>query len=94
MEKQAALMTEDNANEGRLYLALELSKKRWKLGFRDGRSGRARIRSIEAGNLQGLGEEIEQAKRHFDLAATVVTVSCYEAGRGLLSIMLCPRVES
>jgi transposase len=81
MENQAALMTKDNANDGRLYLALELSKKNWKLGFSDGRCVRARIRSIEAGNLQALGGEIVQAKRHFDLKGTVATVSCYEAGR-------------
>ena len=81
MKNQAALMRKDNANEGRLYLALELSKKTWKLGFSDGRSGRARIRSIAAGNLEALGAEIAQAKSHFDLKETVATVSCYEAGR-------------
>jgi transposase len=78
---QAALMTEDTAKQDRLYLALELSKKSWKLGFSDGRCGRARIRTIAAGNLQSLAGEIEQAKRHFNLATTVETVSCYEAGR-------------
>ena len=81
MENQAALITKDNANEGRLYLALELSKKTWKLGFSDGRCARARIRSIGARNLQGLAEEIAQAKRHFNLELSVPTVSCYEAGR-------------
>src|SRR5215471_1955037 len=81
MENQAALMRKDNANEGRLYLALELSKKTWKLGFSDGRSARARIRSMAARNLQGLAEEIAQAKRHFHLELTAATVSCYEAGR-------------
>ena len=38
MNEQAALMTKDNAKEDRLYLALELSHKSWKLGFSDGRS--------------------------------------------------------
>jgi len=81
MENQAALMTKDNANEGQLYLALELSKKTWKLGLSDGRCARARIRSIAAGDLQALAEEITQAKRHFHLAVGAATVSCYEAGR-------------
>lgn len=81
MENQTALLTKDNANECRLYLALELSKKTWKLGFSDGRCVRARIRSIAAGDLQALSAEIAQAKRHFGLKETVATVSCYEAGR-------------
>jgi transposase len=81
MKNQAALIENDNANEGRLYVALELSKKIWKLAFNDGLGGRAQIRSIKAGDLQALGAEIAAAKRHFGLAAAVVTVSCYEAGR-------------
>jgi transposase len=81
MENQAALMTKDSATGERLHLAFELSKKNWKLGFSDGRCQRARIRTIEARNLQVVGAEIEQAKRHFGLAAATVTVSCYEAGR-------------
>ena len=80
MRNQTALMTKDSANQW-LYLALELSKKNWKLGFSDGRTMRARIRSIEAGNLQALSEEIKLAKRHFGLEAATEIVSCYEAGR-------------
>jgi len=79
MKDQTALMTKDSANE-RLYLALELSKKTWKLGFSNGR-GRARIRSIEAADLQAVGKEIEQTKRHFRLEPSTLTVSCYEAAR-------------
>jgi transposase len=81
MNQQAALLTKDNSKGDRLYLALELSHKSWKLGFSDGRAVRARIRSIEARNFQALGDEIAQAKRHFGLEATVEAVSCYEAGR-------------
>ena len=81
MEDRAALMKKHNVKESQLYLAFELSKKSWKLGFSDGRGARARIRAIEAGNLQALSREIEQAKKHFGLAATVSTASCYEAGR-------------
>lgn len=81
METEVTLLKKDNAEEDRLYLAFELSHKTWKLGFSDGRAARARIRSIEARNFQALHREIEQAKRHFGLAATVATVSCYEAGR-------------
>jgi hypothetical protein len=48
MTNEAALVGKDIANEGRLYLALELSKKTWKLGLSDGKSVRARIRTMEA----------------------------------------------
>ena len=81
MKNQAAQPLKNSVEEDRLYLAFELSHKQWKLGFTDGGSGRARIRSIEARNFQALGAEIEQAKRHFGLPATAATVSCYEAGR-------------
>ena len=81
MKNQAALLTEHSAKESGLHLAIELSRKKWKLGFSDGKTVRARIRTIEARDFQGLGGEIEQAKKHFGLEATTVTVSCYEAGR-------------
>ncbi len=45
------------------------------------RAGRARIRQIDARNLQALAEEIAQAKKHFKLGLAIATVSCYEAGR-------------
>ncbi len=78
---QTALMAKNSANEDRLYLAFELSKKTWKLGFSDGRCVRARIRSVDAQNFQAVGAEIQEAKRHFGIAESVTTVSCYEAGR-------------
>jgi len=81
MTNQAAQMTKNSAEEGRLYLGLEVSHKTWKLAFSDGRCVRARLRCIEARDLQALQGEIEQAKRHFGLDPTVATSSCYEAGR-------------
>jgi transposase len=82
VKNQATLLSKnDNAKENTLFLALELSRKKWKLGFNDGKQMRARIRTIEAGDFQALHGEIEQAKKHYGLAATARTVSCYEAGR-------------
>jgi transposase len=81
MKNQAALIRENNATPARLYLAIELSRRNWKLGFSDGSATRARIRTIPARDFQELGEEIGRAKKHFELAAEVATVSCYEAGR-------------
>src|SRR5437867_3084984 len=69
MNKQAALLTEHSAKESRLYLAIELSRKKWKLALSDGKGGRARIRAIEARDFQQLGGEIEAAKKHFGLEA-------------------------
>jgi transposase len=80
MKNQAAL-TEDNAKKHGLYLAIELSRKKWKLGFSDGRAVRARIRTIDARDFQRLRDEIEQAKKHFGVEGEAETVSCYEAGR-------------
>ena len=81
MNNQAAQLREHSAKESRLYLAIELSRKKWKLGFSDGKGGRARIRTIEGRDFQQLRAEIEQAKKHFGLEARCQPVSCYEAGR-------------
>src|SRR5215831_11712309 len=82
MKNQAAPMTTENISKMIcVYLAIELSRKKWKLAFSDGRGGRARIRTVAARDLQALQGEIAQAKRHFGLADEVETVSCYEAGR-------------
>jgi transposase len=82
MKNQATLLSENhNAKENTLFLAMELSRKKWKLGFNDGKQMRARIRTIAARDFQGLQREIEQAKTHYGLSASARTLSCYEAGR-------------
>jgi transposase len=62
-----------------LHVAFELSNSKWKLGFSDG--NKMRFKSIDARNLEQLGEEIEKAKSRFRLDDDVRIVSCYEAGR-------------
>jgi transposase len=64
-----------------LYLAFELGKTTWKLGFSTGLGQSARIRTIDAGELADLRDEIEQAKRRFGLPGEAPVRSCYEAGR-------------
>lgn len=60
-------------------MALELSEKKWQLGFSDG--AKLRRRTVTAGDGEaGVGESAE-AKRKFKLGAAVRVVSCYEAGR-------------
>jgi len=79
MEHQAALGKEDNAEV--LYVAFELSLKKWKLGISDGRAAKPREVEIVAGNLESLKLEIEKAKKRFGMAAGAKVRSCYEAGR-------------
>ena len=64
-----------------LFLAFELSRKKWKLGFSDGKSPNWREVSIDAQDLERLEREVEKAKHKFGLAAAVEVKSCYEAGR-------------
>jgi len=67
--------------EPSLYLAFELGKAKWKLGFSTGLGQNPRLRAVDAGDLTALQEEISQAKRRFRLSEAAVVRSCYEAGR-------------
>jgi transposase len=67
--------------ERSLYLAFELSAAKWKLGFSTGLGQHPRRRTVDAGELLTLRQEIEMAKRRFGLAADTPVKSCYEAGR-------------
>ena len=81
-KNQAALETEHIVKVyGYLYLAIELSRKKWKLGISDGKTSRPRVVTIEAKDVQRLKEEIEKALKHFGLGPEVRVRSCYEAGR-------------
>ena len=82
MKNQATLLDQNHsAKENVLFVAIELSRKKWKLGLSDGKQMRARIRTIVAGDFQALHGEIEQAKKHYGLSAVARVASCYEAGR-------------
>lgn len=78
MENQVAQGKENNAV---LYLAFELSHKKWKLGFGDGKAPQVREVGIEAGDLEACRREIQKAKRRFGLEESAAVRSCYEAGR-------------
>jgi transposase len=62
-----------------LFVALELSDKKWKLALSD--SNKRRIVTIAAGDLVTLGEAVAKAKARFGMPEGVSIVSCYEAGR-------------
>jgi hypothetical protein len=67
--------------EPKLYLAFELSNTKWKLGFTIGHRKRPRLRTMTAGDLMALQEEVHRAKERFQLAADtqVVMASGYTA---------------
>jgi transposase len=69
------------STERLLYLAFELGNAQWKLGFTIGLGQQPRRRTIPAGNLPRLQQEIAAAKKRFRLVEPVRVVSCYEAGR-------------
>ncbi len=77
---RVTLQSNDNAVERRLYMAMELSNKQWKLVFSDGGEKR-RHETIEAGHRMELVEAIRKAKEKFSLFHEARVVSCYEAGR-------------
>jgi transposase len=64
-----------------LYLALELSSRTWKLGMTVGFGQKGRERNVPAGDLRGLKEEVERAKKRFGLPRSAPVYCCYEAGR-------------
>lgn len=76
---KAILQDKDSATASVLYMALELSNKKWKLGFSNGE--RMRIRTIESGDWLALQFEIGQAQTKLNCPADCRVVSCYEAGR-------------
>lgn len=63
----------------KLYMAMELSKKKWKLCFGDG--SHERQRTIASGNQGLLLKEISRAKEKFGLPEDAEVVTSYEAGR-------------
>lgn len=75
----AILQSKDSATDAVLYMALELSNKRWKLGFSNGE--RQRQVTIEAGDWVSLNNQITRAREKLGLPSDSRMVSCYEAGR-------------
>jgi transposase len=64
-----------------LYMAIELSKAEWKLGFTVGLGQTPRLRNLKARDLVGLKEEIRLSQVRFGLPECTPVVSCFEAGR-------------
>jgi transposase len=67
-------------NESILYMAMELSKKTWRLAFSDG-GRRISHASVVSGARERLHGKIETFRKRFKLPADTTVVSCHEAGR-------------
>lgn len=76
---KTVLQSKDNALHRVLYMAMELSHKKWKLGFSNGEKNR--VKTVDARDWKALLAEIELAKYKLGCAADCKVVSCYEAGR-------------
>lgn len=72
-----------------LHLAFELGDTHWKLGFTTGFGQKPRLRTIGAGDIAALEDEVALAKKRFKLKAKSRVVSCYEAGRDGFWIHRC-----
>lgn len=71
--------TADNIKNDRLYIALELSKSKWKIAF--GNGFKTRLKTILGGDVEQFKVELEKSKKHFGMAEDVAVFCCYEAGR-------------
>ncbi|MCP3994717.1 MAG: IS110 family transposase [bacterium] len=78
---QATRKTQSSADGRAMNVALELSKKSWKLAFSDGSARSPRVVAVSARDWDGFEQEIAKAKRRFGLADEAPVRSCYEAGR-------------
>src|SRR5471032_2097171 len=70
-----------SVNEPVLYVAFELSLKDWKLAVTSGIGVAPILRTVTSGDLAAVQVVLAEGRRRFQLPATAVVVSCYEAGR-------------
>lgn len=76
--EQAAQVTGYELGEV-LYMAMELSNRRWRLGFSNGRKNRQK--SVEARDRRSVLREVSLAKEKLGLPEDARVVACFEAGR-------------
>lgn len=73
------MITNSTGLEKSVYMAMEISNKKWKLAFTD--MERRRQVNVIARDITGLQRAIETAKEKFGIKGTCKVKSCYEAGR-------------
>lgn len=75
----ATALVNNNALNGVLYMAMELSLNKWCVAFGNGAKKRQII--LDSNDRVGLISEIQKAKEKFELPEDSKVISCYEAGR-------------
>lgn len=75
----ATALVNNNALNGVLYMAMELSLNKWCVAFGNGVKKRQII--LDSNDRVGLISEIQKAKEKFELPEDSKVISCYEAGR-------------
>lgn len=80
METAATQAVVDSRGPQLLYMAFELGRKKWKLGFTTGLGQKGRQRTVRGGDVQAVLAEITAARRRFGVSHDARVVSCYEAG--------------
>jgi transposase len=81
MKPETTRRSNDTPFGQNLYMAIELSNEKWKLGFTIGFGQPPRLREVDARDLTGLVKEIRLGKERFGLREEAKVMSCYEAGR-------------
>lgn len=82
MKRAVATRPGQDTSRGRvLYMAFELSRTEWRLGFTTGLGQAPRERALPAGDVTAVEKEIDRARKRFGLSSTAEVISCYEAGR-------------
>jgi transposase len=79
-ETKQPLMVENNSKSA-IYVAIELSRGKWKLAFSDGKRSGARVVTIEAQDWEAFQREVGRALERFGLPKDSEVRSCYEIGR-------------
>ena len=78
MERTA---TREQFSGATLYVAFDLGEQSWKLAMTVGLGQKPRVRTMRAGDLGSLVQELDRGRKRFGLAADSRVVSCFEAGR-------------
>ena len=76
---QMALQANDSGLVGVLYMALELSKSTWKVGFEY--QGKRRIKNVTGGEVGELRQALDEVMQKLGVTAEALVRCCYEAGR-------------
>lgn len=80
MDRQAALQVQSVALEEALFVALELSDRKWMVAIGN-RAGRISRHTLQGGDAKGLLALIDRVRARFGLSKQARVRSCYEAGR-------------